>query len=305
MGEVYKAKDTRLDRTVAIKVLPSHLAGDSGLRKRFEQEARAVSSLNHPHICILHDVGREDGVDFIVMEYLEGETLAERLKKGALPLDEVLRYGIQITDALDKAHRRGIVHRDLKPANVMLTPSGPKLLDFGLAKMGMADPTSAVSSLSALPTARRLYYRDLASLFRIVRIGRFRSKRTKLRRGDGAMPAFFQDIRYGLRTLVQNRGFTSVSIVTLALGIGANSAIFTLIDATLLQKPQTEDPERILSVYSGREDRPFSSASYPDYVDLRDRNELFSGFATYGRIGVTWNTGEQSETLGGYVVSGS
>ena len=119
------------------------------------------------------------------------------------------------------------------------------------------------------------------------------------------MPAFFQDIRYGLRTLVHNRGFTAVSIVTLALGIGANAAIFTLIDATLLQKPQAEDPERILSVYSGREDRPFSSASYPDYVDLRDRNESFSGFATYGRIGVTWNTGEQSETLGGYVVSGN
>ena len=155
MGEVYKAKDTRLDRTVAIKVLPSHLAGDSGLRKRFEQEARAVASLNHPHICILHDVGREDGVDFIVMEYLEGETLAERLKKGALPVDEVLRYGIQITDALDKAHRRGIVHRDLKPGNVMLTPSGPKLLDFGLAKMGMPDPASAASSLSALPTAAK------------------------------------------------------------------------------------------------------------------------------------------------------
>ncbi len=153
-----------------------------------------------------------------------------------------------------------------------------------------------------LGPARRLYCRDLASLFRIVR---FQKSRTKVRRGDGAMPAYFQDIRYGLRTLMQNRGFTAVSVVTLALGIGANSAIFTLIDATLLQKPQAEAPERILSVYSGREDRPFSSASYPDYVDIRDRNESFSGFAVYGSIGVTWNTGEQTETLSGYIVSGN
>ena len=152
MGEVYKANDTRLDRSVAIKVLPSHLAADTGLRKRFEQEVRAVSSLNHPHICTLYDVGREDGIDFIVMELLEGETLAERLKRGALPLDEALRYGVEIADALDKAHRRGVVHRDLKPGNVMITPPGTKLLDFGLAKVAAAGPSEGVSVLSALPT---------------------------------------------------------------------------------------------------------------------------------------------------------
>ncbi len=133
MGEVYKAKDTRLDRTVAIKVLPSHLSDDADLKECFEREARAVSSLNHPHICTLHDVGHQDGVDFLVMESIEGETLEDRLKKGPLAFEEALRYAIQIADALDNAHRRGVVHRDLKPGNIMLTATGAKLLDFGLA----------------------------------------------------------------------------------------------------------------------------------------------------------------------------
>ena len=153
MGEVYRARDTRLDRTVAIKVLPTHLAASPERRQRFEREAKAISCLSHPHICVLHDVGRHDGIDFLVMEYLEGETLADRLKKGALPLEQVLRYGVEIADALDKAHRQGIVHRDLKPGNVMLTKSGAKLLDFGLAKVRAPDaPVSAASELSALPT---------------------------------------------------------------------------------------------------------------------------------------------------------
>jgi serine/threonine protein kinase len=149
MGEVYKAKDTRLDRTVAIKVLPSHLSDNTHLKERFEREARAVSSLNHPHICTLYDIGSENGVDFMVMEHIEGETLADRLKKGALPLDQALRYGIEIADALDKAHRQGVVHRDLKPGNIMLTKSGAKILDFGLAKI-TAEQTNA-AGLSALP----------------------------------------------------------------------------------------------------------------------------------------------------------
>ncbi len=149
MGEVYKAKDTRLDRTVAIKVLPSHLSDNARLKERFEREARAVSSLNHPHICTLFDIGSENGVDFMVMEYIEGETLADRLKKGALPLDQALRHAIEVADALDKAHRQGVVHRDLKPGNIMLTKSGAKLLDFGLAKLA-GSQTDAVES--ALPT---------------------------------------------------------------------------------------------------------------------------------------------------------
>src|SRR5262245_15846441 len=135
MGEVYRARDTRLDRTVAIKVLPEHLARDPSLRQRFEREARAVSSLNHAHICVLHDIGRQDGIDYLVLEYLEGESLHDRLAKGPLPLEQALRYATQIADALDKAHRTGVVHRDLKPGNVMLTKSGAKLLDFGLASV--------------------------------------------------------------------------------------------------------------------------------------------------------------------------
>src|SRR5713226_4935095 len=113
MGEVYSARDTRLDRVVAIKVLPAHLADDPGRRERFEREARTIASLNHPHICVLHDIGRQDGTDFLVMEYLEGETLAQRLLKGPLPLELVLQYAIEIADALDKAHRKGVTHRDL------------------------------------------------------------------------------------------------------------------------------------------------------------------------------------------------
>ena len=136
MGEVYKATDTRLERTVAIKVLPEHVASDPSLKQRFEREARTVAALNHPHICTLHDVGKEGDVDFLVMEYLEGETVADRIaRKGALSLDDALHYAIEIADALDKAHRQGIIHRALKPGNIMLTTAGAKLLDFGLAKL--------------------------------------------------------------------------------------------------------------------------------------------------------------------------
>ncbi len=138
MGEVWKARDTRLDRSVAIKVLPAEFAGNADLKLRFEREARTISQLNHAHICTLHDVGHEDGLSYLVMELLEGESLADRLARGPLPVEQVLRLGVQIADALDKAHRQGIVHRDLKPGNVMITKSGAKLLDFGLAKAGVA-----------------------------------------------------------------------------------------------------------------------------------------------------------------------
>ncbi|MDQ3281083.1 MAG: serine/threonine-protein kinase [Acidobacteriota bacterium] len=134
MGEVYRARDTRLDRTVAIKVLPAAFASNTQLKQRFEREARLISQLSHQHICTIHDVGNDQGIDYLVMEYLEGETLADRLGKGPLPVDKAVRIAIEIADALDKAHRQGIVHRDLKPANVMLTRGGAKLLDFGLAK---------------------------------------------------------------------------------------------------------------------------------------------------------------------------
>jgi Tol biopolymer transport system component len=150
MGEVYKARDTRLDRTVAIKILPTSLAADPQFRDRFDREARTISQLDHPHICALYDVGEQDGTSFLVMQYLEGETLEARLKKGALPLDQAIRYAIQIADALATAHKAGIVHRDLKPGNIMLTKSGAKLLDFGLAKTGAG--VVAAAGLSMMPT---------------------------------------------------------------------------------------------------------------------------------------------------------
>src|SRR5207253_4545529 len=169
MGEVYRARDTRLERTVAVKVLPQHLSSSPDSRQRFEREAKTISQLSDPHICALYDVGNQDGVEFLVMEYLEGETLSDRLLKGPLPFDSVLRYGIEIADALDKAHRQGIVHRDLKPGNVMITKSGVKLLDFGLAKTleRSLDATGreqaaagqhpmARVSLTALPTQQAL-----------------------------------------------------------------------------------------------------------------------------------------------------
>jgi eukaryotic-like serine/threonine-protein kinase len=154
MGEVYRAKDTRLDRTVAIKILPTHLSADPEFKQRFEREARSISSLNHPHICHLYDVGSQDGTDFLVMEFLDGETLAERLRRGALPFAELLKIGMEVAEALEIAHRAGIVHRDFKPGNIMLTKSGTKLMDFGLAKpasLGAAG-SGSVPLLSAART---------------------------------------------------------------------------------------------------------------------------------------------------------
>ena len=141
MGEVYKARDTRLDRMVAIKILPEHIANRTDLRARFEREARTVASLNHPHVCVLYDIGNLDGVGgYMVMEYLEGETLAARIENGRLPLDQALDFAIQIAGALDRAHRSGVTHRDLKPPNIMLTRDGVKVLDFGLAKSAPKKP---------------------------------------------------------------------------------------------------------------------------------------------------------------------
>jgi serine/threonine protein kinase len=185
MGEVYKASDTRLNRTVAIKVLPPHWVDDPEMKQRFESEARTIASLTHPHICTLHDIGRGtpsspstdsgqapsansgevpstnegqapstisgQAIDYLVMEYLEGKTLAQRLERGPLPLEEALKVAIAIADALDKAHREGVVHRDLKPANVMLTPSGPKLLDFGLAKLKAPEKPGSTPAGSPAP----------------------------------------------------------------------------------------------------------------------------------------------------------
>ena len=159
MGEVYRARDTRLDRTVAIKVLPSHLSDDPQLKQRMEREAKAISALQHANICTLYDIGTQDGTDYLVMEYLEGQTLADRLGKGALPLDQVLEIGTEIAQALEKAHQQGIIHRDLKPANIMLTKAGAKLMDFGLAK-----PEMSISSQAVGPFTPSTPTMNLASL---------------------------------------------------------------------------------------------------------------------------------------------
>src|SRR5947199_5007062 len=157
MGEVYRARDTRLDRIVAVKILPASLAADSQFGERFDREARAISQLTHPHICTLYDVGEHEGTAFLVMEYLEGETLAQRLSKGPIPVEQTLGYAIEIAGALDKAHRQGIVHRDLKPGNVMLTKAGAKLLDFGLARTGVAPVSGSLETrLSSIPAGAPL-----------------------------------------------------------------------------------------------------------------------------------------------------
>jgi serine/threonine-protein kinase len=150
MGEVYRARDTRLDRTVAIKILNSQLIVSTELKARFEREAKVISQLQHPNICVLHDIGSENGTDFLVMEFLEGESLSEKLKRGPLPTDELLKIAIEVADALEKAHRAGIIHRDLKPGNVMLTKSGAKLLDFGLAKAMNSGVTPAGNSSASV-----------------------------------------------------------------------------------------------------------------------------------------------------------
>src|SRR5438270_7534635 len=157
MGEVYRAVDTRLDRTVAVKVLASHLSSSPELKQRMEREARTISSLNHPSICHLYDIGSQDGTDYLVMEFLQGETLAERLRKGAMPLNEIYKIGIAIAEALAVAHRQGIVHRDLKPGNIMLTPGGAKLMDFGLAKpLGLQNTGVGSGSAPAFTAAATL-----------------------------------------------------------------------------------------------------------------------------------------------------
>src|SRR5258706_8427774 len=152
MGEVYRARDTRLDRTVALKVLPPHLAGREDLRQRFQVEARAIAKLQHANICSVFDVGEEGGVDYLILEYLEGETLEKRLERGPLPVSEALHIATQIAAGLDAAHRAAITHRDLKPANVMLTKAGPKLLDFGLAKLDQKAAAAASASEMATLT---------------------------------------------------------------------------------------------------------------------------------------------------------
>ncbi len=150
MGDVYRARDTRLERTVAVKILRNSILSHADMRVRFEQEARSAATLNDPHVCAIYDVGSQDGIGYLVMEYLEGETLAQRLKHKPVSRDDAILWGIQIAGALDQAHRNGLVHRDIKPANIILTKTGVKLVDFGLAKRGPLTGSPDATSSGAL-----------------------------------------------------------------------------------------------------------------------------------------------------------
>jgi len=210
MGEVYRAKDTRLNRDVAIKVLPGHLAATPEARARFEREARAISSLNHPHICTLYDVGHESGVDYLVMELLEGESLADYLARGPLPLADVLRIGAQVADALDKAHRKGLVHRDLKPGNIVLTKNGAKLLDFGLA---LARGAGAVSDLTSSPTMARPLTREgtILGTFHYMAPEQLEGKEADARSDLWALGATLYEMATGKRPF---EGASQVSLIS-------------------------------------------------------------------------------------------
>ena len=246
MGEVYKARDTRLERTVAVKVLPQHLSSSPEVRQRFEREARTISQLSHPHICALHDVGHQDGVEYLVMEYLEGQTLADRLLRGPLSPEQVLRYGIEIADALDCAHRRGIVHRDLKPGNVMLTSSGVKLLDFGLAKL--AAPLSSDAAFSVLPTQARTNLTAEGTILGTVQYmapEQLEGKEADARTDIFALGAVLYEMATGKKAF---QGASHASLITAIMSAKPQpvSAVQTLIPRSLdhvVEKCLAKDPE--------------------------------------------------------------
>jgi eukaryotic-like serine/threonine-protein kinase len=255
MGEVYRAKDTRLGRDVAIKVLPAHLSSQPELKQRLEREARAVSSLNHPHICTLFDIGHHEGTDFLVMEHLEGETLANRLQRGPLPFPELMRAAIQIADALDRAHRSGIIHRDLKPGNVMLTKSGTKLLDFGLAKeMGIG---SAPSNLTASPTLMSPLTADGAILgtFQYMAPEQLDGKEADARSDVFALGAVIYEMATGTRAF---EGKTQASLIASILKEEPRPIRATVpaapvpLDRLVKQCLQKDPEERIQSAHDVR-----------------------------------------------------
>ncbi len=220
MGEVYRARDTRLGRDVAVKVLPQHLSANAEVRARFEREAKTVSSLNHPHICTLFDVGRQVDTDYLVMELVEGETLAARLTKGVLPTNDVLRIGSEIADALDRAHRAGVVHRDLKPGNVMLTKSGAKLMDFGLARAtGMVNSSSGVSigALTQSPTVAHPLTAEgtLVGTFQYMSPEQLEGKDADARSDLWAMGCVLYEMATGKRAF---EGKSQASLITSIMG---------------------------------------------------------------------------------------
>ena len=218
MGEVYRARDTRLDRSAAIKVLPSHLSDNPEAKQRFDREARAISSLNHPNICTLYDVGHQDGIDFLVMEFLEGETLADRLARGPLPPEQILKYGIEICEGLEKAHKTGVIHRDLKPGNIMLTKTGAKLMDFGLAKASTAaaPPASSLTMTISGPSANQPLTAQgtLVGTFQYMSPEQIEGKEADARSDIFALGAVLYEMATGKRAF---NGKTQASIVAAIL----------------------------------------------------------------------------------------
>jgi serine/threonine protein kinase len=218
MGEVYRAKDTRLDRTVAVKILPAHLSDNPEAKQRFDREARAISSLNHPNICTLFDVGHQSGTDYLVMEYLEGEALADRLRRGPLRPDELFKYGIEICEGLEQAHRTGVVHRDLKPGNVMLTRAGAKLMDFGLAKAvaPTLPPASSLTMTVSAPAASHPLTAQgtLVGTFQYMSPEQVEGKEADGRSDIFALGAVLYEMATGKRTF---EGKTTASVIAAVL----------------------------------------------------------------------------------------
>ena len=214
MGEVYRARDTRLDRIVAVKILPPHLSDNPEAKQRFDREARAISSLNHPNICTLHDVGHQNGLDFLVMEFLQGETLADRLMKGPLPPDQVLKCGMELCDGLEKAHRTGVVHRDLKPGNVMLTKSGAKLMDFGLAKGAVSQPSTNASALTAMTAAPLTQQGMIVGTFQYMSPEQLQGQEADARSDIFALGAVLYEMITGKRAF---QGKTQISVLSAIL----------------------------------------------------------------------------------------
>jgi len=245
MGEVYRARDTRLERTVAIKILPARLSSDAAHKQRFEREAKAISSLNHPHICVLHDIGHQDGIDYLVMECVEGETLAKRLEKGPLPLEQVLKFGMQVADALDRAHRSGVVHRDLKPGNIMLTLTGAKLLDFGLAKPAVPLTTGATLTAAATQTTPATREGTIVGTFQYMSPEQVEGKELDGRSDIFSLGAVLYEMLTGLRAF-QGKSQLSVASAILEKEPAPISTVKPLTPPALdhaIRRCLTKDPE--------------------------------------------------------------
>src|SRR5579864_6550509 len=247
MGEVYRARDTRLDRTVAIKILPVHLTDNAEAKQRFEREARAISSLTHPNICTLYDVGHQDGMDYLVMEFVEGETLADRLMKGPLPPEQVLKYGIEICEGLEKAHRGGVTHRDLKPGNVMLTKAGAKLMDFGLAKPSSQSGVAASGLTLTSPVASRPLTQEgmVVGTFQYMSPEQIEGKEADARSDIFALGAVLYEMATGKRAF-EGKSTTSVIAAILERNPAPISAVRPMFPQALDSVVRTcleKDPE--------------------------------------------------------------